>query len=142
MVSLVTKNMPRHMYSVPSHKVIAYSLWGRSAFEEGIEVRHLDGNSHNNSIENLALGTSSENQLDKPQSIRSKAAQSARKAQPFKSYNCKLSKNDVYEIRTSCKVNLASGRAIRGEVMRLAKKFRVAKSTISAALHGISHGTK
>lgn len=47
------------------HKLQAYQKFGDRLFEKGILVRHLDGNSKNNSFENIEIGTSSDNMLDK-----------------------------------------------------------------------------
>ena len=41
-------------------------------FNDNIEVRHLNGNSFDNSFKNLAIGTPSENAMDKPESKRKK----------------------------------------------------------------------
>lgn len=64
------------------HRIAAYCKYGAKMFEKGIVVRHLDGNPLNFSFENLALGTYSDNELDKPVEQRSavgKLANSYRK---------------------------------------------------------------
>ena len=58
---------------VPVHKAVAYCVWGDRAFGgRRVHVRHLDGDTSNNSITNLAIGTPRENALDKPASTRSR----------------------------------------------------------------------
>ena len=57
-------------YNAPVHRLVAYQKYGDSTFQEGIEVRHLDGNSLNNAWDNIALGTHSENMMDQPASQR------------------------------------------------------------------------
>lgn len=52
------------------HKLQAYQKYGEDAFMEGIVVRHLDGNSLNNSFENIAIGTQSDNMMDIPKEKR------------------------------------------------------------------------
>ena len=39
-------------------------------FEEGIEVRHLNGDKTDNRWENIDIGTHSENMMDQPKEIR------------------------------------------------------------------------
>lgn len=73
-ITLWVKHMPRKFYSVPVHKVIAYAIWGEESFKEGIEVRHLDGDRMNNTAKNLALGTCSDNMMDKPSEVRKRIA--------------------------------------------------------------------
>src|SRR6478736_2983029 len=43
------------------HKFVAYIKYGSVIFQKGIEVRHLDGDSHNNTYENIGYGTSKDN---------------------------------------------------------------------------------
>lgn len=57
-------------YPVLIHRLQCYKKFGMSLFEKGIMVRHLDGNRLNNSVDNLVLGTSRDNQLDVPIEIR------------------------------------------------------------------------
>lgn len=47
------------------HRVLAYVLWGKEAFVEGIQVRHLNNNKLDNRAKNLALGTSKDNHSDR-----------------------------------------------------------------------------
>ena len=43
-------------------------------FEKGIVARHLDGNSLNNSWNNIRIGTPSDNQMDRDESCRKNSA--------------------------------------------------------------------
>lgn len=52
------------------HRLQAYQKFGESIFEEGMVVRHLDGNSLNNSWNNIAIGTNSDNQMDRSRGCR------------------------------------------------------------------------
>jgi len=61
------KNSVRH---VPIHKLQAYQKYGDKIFEKGIVVRHLDGNLLNNSWDNIAIGTQSDNMMDIPKNDR------------------------------------------------------------------------
>jgi len=51
------------------HRLAAFQKYGNAVFDNGLEVRHLDGNKLNNLEENIVLGTHSENQLDKPKEM-------------------------------------------------------------------------
>lgn len=84
--------------SFPFHKFVAYILYGEESFKEGINVRHLDGNVLNLSRSNILLGTSSENQLDKPRHVRKAAASKARLSQG-RPTNTILNEDEVKDIR-------------------------------------------
>jgi hypothetical protein len=49
---------------IPVHMLAAYQLFGESTFGDDIQVRHLDCNSLNNRLDNLALGTREDNERD------------------------------------------------------------------------------
>ena len=59
---------------VKVHKLQAYQKFRDKIFEEGIVVRHLDGNPLNNSWDNIEIGNQSDNMLDIPKEIRIKSA--------------------------------------------------------------------
>lgn len=59
------------------HRLQAYQKFGNKIYEQGIEVRHLDNVSINNSWANISIGTHSENMMDKPKEMRVKNAQKA-----------------------------------------------------------------
>ena len=66
--------------NVEVHRIAAYQLYGEKIFQDGIEVRHLDGNHGNNVPDNLALGTPSQNSMDRRPEVRlSMAAHAASK---------------------------------------------------------------
>lgn len=48
------------------HKIQGYLKFGEKMFENGMQIRHLDGNHENNSWDNIEIGTNQENQLDIP----------------------------------------------------------------------------
>lgn len=48
----------------------AFQKYGEALYGDNIMVRHLDGNSLNNTWENIAIGTNSDNQMDIPERIR------------------------------------------------------------------------
>ena len=56
------------------HKLVAFQKYGEVMLGEGIQVRHLDGNSKNNTWRNIAIGTGKENSADKSPETRARAA--------------------------------------------------------------------
>ncbi|HNC58641.1 MAG TPA: HNH endonuclease signature motif containing protein [Leptospiraceae bacterium] len=60
------KNRP-----VRVHRFQAYVKYGDAIFEDGIQVRHLNGNKSDNTWDNLELGTQSQNAADIPKEERS-----------------------------------------------------------------------
>jgi hypothetical protein len=131
-VRLHVLGLPRRAYSVPAHKVIAYAIFGPTAFEKGVHVRHLDGDTENNRKDNLALGSPSDNERDKPVYIRHRSATLARASQPHRSFNARLPPRSIAEIRQLLASSQSpGGRVKRGVVKALAEKYRVSSSTIS-----------
>ena len=78
---------------IPVHILCAYQKYGEAALRCEC-VRHLDGNSLNNSHENIAIGTLSENKMDIPNEIRKKTATIA-----SHSFIMKWDGNDVIRIK-------------------------------------------
>lgn len=64
----------RHKYSVNVHQLAAYQKYGNVIFAEDVLVRHLDGDSLNNKDENIAIGSHSDNAMDKTKEARIKQA--------------------------------------------------------------------
>ena len=56
--------------NVEVHRIAAYQRYGEAIFQDGIEVRHLDGDCTNNRADNLALGTPSQNSMDRLAEVR------------------------------------------------------------------------
>lgn len=59
------------------HRLQAYQQFGVSMYASGLEVRHLDGSRKNDAASNIAIGTKSENMMDKAPWLRSKQASQA-----------------------------------------------------------------
>lgn len=59
------------------HRLQAFQKFGNDMFAPGIECRHLDGNRSNNSSSNIAIGTKSQNAMDKAPAVRMRAALNA-----------------------------------------------------------------
>ena len=60
------KNHKNKNRSIFVHRLAGYQLFGEAALYPNIEVRHLDNNSINNSLRNIAIGSHQENMLDIP----------------------------------------------------------------------------
>lgn len=70
--------------TIAVHKFVAYLKYGDKIFNDGIEVRHLDSNSLNNTWDNIAIGTHSENMMDMSKNNRiKKAIKAAKKIRKF-----------------------------------------------------------
>lgn len=64
------------------HRLQAYQKFGDALYAEGIMCRHLNGNCKDNRLENIAIGTASDNMMDMPREERvakSRKAIAARK---------------------------------------------------------------
>jgi tRNA G10 N-methylase Trm11 len=57
---------------VLTHRLQAYQKFGESMFKKGTEVRHLNGDSLDNSWDNIEIGTHSQNMMDMSKENRSK----------------------------------------------------------------------
>jgi hypothetical protein len=80
-----------------AHRLQAYKKFGEDMFKDGIVVRHLDGNSVNNSWDNITIGTHSENMLDMPKDVR------ISKALHATSFVRKYDKEEVRSFYSECK---------------------------------------
>jgi hypothetical protein len=63
--------------TIKVHRLVAYQKYGDKLFEPGMEVRHRNGDSMDNSESNILLGTKSENQMDKTKETRTRMALAA-----------------------------------------------------------------
>lgn len=110
--------------SFPVHKFAAYCYFGDSAFT--LHVRHLNGNTLDNSLKNIALGSPSENEMDKPKSVRSNSAKIARSKQGYSGLTSKLSYDDAQIVKNSKESSSV-----------LAERFKVSKSCIQSIKKGL-----
>lgn len=107
-------------YGIPFHMFASYCFYGDASFEEGIVVRHLDGDTENCSMKNIVLGTHSQNNMDKPKAIRIYAAKKARASQGHPK-NRKLAYLDAQEIRVLYKNGT--------KVSEIVEKYKISKVT-------------
>jgi hypothetical protein len=123
---------PYYYFSVPRagsksgkievHKYVAFCAFGDAAFAPGVEARHLDGDSTNNAGDNIALGTKSDNEMDKPEATRRRVALLAASK-----------RRSLTDARVRRLVAL-SRKGWTGK--RLAAHFKIAKSQVSEILSG------
>lgn len=60
----------RKTINIKVHRLVAYQKFGKKIFEDGVVVRHLDGNKLNNLDENIGIGSQSDNMMDKTKEAR------------------------------------------------------------------------
>ena len=69
----------KKIFKIRFHKFQAYMKFGDRIFEKGLLVRHLDGNSLNNSWDNLELGNQQQNMLDRKEEDRKNHSKNSKK---------------------------------------------------------------
>ena len=118
-------------HGVYVHRLQAYQKFGTKFFEEGIQVRHVNGNSLDNSFENIQIGTHSENMLDIPKEVRIKTSNVAwRKANPrtekerFEIY--KLINNGLSYSQINKRLSVSNGTL--SYMKNISKEYRVFSS--------------
>lgn len=100
-------------FPVRVHKFQAYVKFGDKIFEKGIVVRHLDGDSLNNKWDNIAIGTQSQNMMDRPEIDRKNHSDGKGKI--------------TEEIKDKIKLYFENGDSIR----LISKKVDVKRTTLS-----------
>lgn len=53
-------------FNIRVHRFVGYQKFGKKIFEKGIQIRHLNGNSLDNSWDNIGIGNAHDNQMDVP----------------------------------------------------------------------------
>lgn len=123
----------RRSFSI--HRFVAYQLYGDKVFDEGVCVRHLDGNKFNLSPDNIKLGSHSDNELDKPKSVRINSSKIARASQPY-SMNQKLDKSQKENIKNEyTKLKIENSRLPRGILNHWASIFKCSRALIQKIVY-------
>ena len=73
-------NVNKKYINIATHRLQAYQKYGDKLYEDGIVVRHLNGNKLDNSWDNIAIGTYRDNAMDIPKEIRTSIAIARAKA--------------------------------------------------------------
>lgn len=111
--------------NAPAHRLQAYQKFGNALFHEGVVVRHLNGNSLDNTYDNISIGTQRENFWDQdPVTI-------ARRAQKGANVKKKLTPEQHKRLLA----DRASGMTYK----ELMAKYDLAKSTVSYIVRGITY---
>lgn len=121
------------------HKFAAYILYGADALDVAVNVRHLNGNVLDLSKDNIALGTSQQNQFDKSQEVRANAAIKARASQGIRPVTSVVKDEQVLFILAEYfKKKGSNVRAPIGTVKELSVKYGVSRGSIQAICIGRS----
>lgn len=111
--------------NAPAHRLQAYQKFGNALFHKGVVVRHLNGNSLDNSASNISLGTQKENAYDRDPEVRQahakKGAATLKKLTPAQ--------------HKALLADRASGMTYK----ELMAKYGLAKSTVSYIVRGITY---
>lgn len=99
------------------HQLAAYQTFGAEALAEGVHVRHLDGDSLNNSPDNLAIGSPRDNVMDRPAQDRLNHARHAA------SHKRRLTQTQAQQLRNDHRSGM--------RLADVAEKYNIAKSTAS-----------
>lgn len=102
------------------HRLMAYQKYGDKIFDPKIQVRHLNGNSLDNSYSNIAIGTASENMMDKRPDVRQRAANYA--SSFVKKHNHELVAALRKEGKTYKQIMEITGISSKGTVSFIARK--------------------
>jgi hypothetical protein len=104
--------------NIKVHRFIGYFKYKERIFEDGLCIRHLDGNSKNNNWDNIAIGTYKDNMMDKPVEVRMRCAKHASTfIRRFTDEQVKAIRKDKYENNMTYK--------------QLCEKYNTSKSTLS-----------
>lgn len=109
-------------YKLKVHRLQAYQKFGDKIFEPGIQVRHLDNNSLNNSFDNLELGTAKQNFDDLTEDMKSSMSQRRHSLGPY------------------LRVDICKKRLDGISISDLAKEYNVSEGTIRKICQGKING--
>jgi hypothetical protein len=107
----------KKQYKILAHRLAAFQKFGYSIYEPGIEVRHIQNNILDFRLDNLLIGTSTQNKNDRPCEERELLSRIAA------AYARKLTDKQAEQLRAD-KRNGMSHKS-------LAAKYGISKSTVS-----------
>ncbi len=127
----------RRNVSFRVHKFVGYILYGEIALRRGVNVRHKDDNPLNLSRENITIGTSQDNNLDKSKDVRHGLAKNARHAQGSRPLNTIISEQEAEVIiRKYLKAKGNLLRAKSGTLCEIMKDHPYNRSTLQTICSG------
>lgn len=107
--------------SVPVHRLAALQKFGAATLEVGVETRHLNSDYLDNRPSNIALGSHSQNMMDRPAEVRIAQAKLAAASQR------KLTEEEATQLRKDREAGMS--------YKQLSKKYGISKSSISYIIH-------
>ena len=110
---------------VPIHRFVAFLKYGEVSMQAGTVTRHLDSDPHNNHWDNIAIGTQSDNMMDRPEEERIAHAKKAARARR------RLEDRDVKRL-----LRLRAGGA---KYTALTTMFGISKSLVSGVVNGTQY---
>ena len=113
--------------SVAVHRLVAFQKFGKAMFEEGIEVRHRNGDPIDNSVNNILIGSHSENMMDRAVDQRKSHAILAAKKRR------KLTDEQVRQLRRDRDLGMS--------YKELCNRYDISKAGVSYLLHGKTYAT-
>jgi len=108
------------------HRFAAFQKFGEAALVPGVQVRHLDSNPGNNRLSNIAIGTASDNAMDRPKQKRIASAKYAN-AQRL---------NPTIKADTAEKIAMEFARGMGPS--ELGRKYGLARCTVKNVLRRVS----
>ncbi len=82
--------------SLYAHRLQAYQKYGEDIYQEGLCVRHLNGDKSDNSFDNISIGTNRDNVMDRPKAERERIANLASRQ------TIKYNKDEVVQYYSKC----------------------------------------
>lgn len=121
------------------HKFVAFLIYGEIALRKGVNVRHLNADKLDLSKNNIAIGSSRDNNLDKPAGDRSKNSANARKSQGVRPVTSVV-KDDEAEIilRKYLRIKGSLKRAKQGTICALMVEHNYSRQCLQAICSGHS----
>lgn len=129
----------KHNISFAIHKFVGFLLYGEIALRKKVNVRHLDDNPLNLAKENIAVGTSRDNNLDKPETVRSSSAKKGRESQGVRPVTSVVTDGEAEIIlRKYLKIKGDLRRAKSGTICSLMKEHPYTRGCIQSICTGTS----
>lgn len=114
------------------HRLAALQKFGEAIFEQGIEVRHRDGDTLNSRPNNLLLGSRSDNEMDKAPEVRRKAGLAGKPYAAAASVRRrKLTAEQVIWARQQHEMGVA--------LRKLARSLQISRDALTRAVMGASY---
>lgn len=135
----MTIQVEKKNISFAIHKFVAYLLYGEIALRKGVNVRHLNANKLDLSKNNIAIGSSRDNNLDKPSSDRSKVSAHARKTQGVRPVTSVVKDEEAEVIlRKYLKIKGNLKRAKQGTIAIIMKDHNYSRTCLQSICSGYS----